>query len=350
MFQSNQSSRGINLRASLSTLQTRTFLTFCAFAAFCAAASADVGFGTSSGTPLMLNVTSTANLDAVVSATTSVLATPLASASGTAPNTYSTSGGPIDYTAPTAGANLSILNVSAGVNTTAISANALTNSASSDVDGASGNRTTTSSASLTGLDVGFGAIDATIDNPVLPDINLDVAALSITTGLITSTSTVTGAGTGTAFDASFSNSVLDFDISIFGVSILSLAPVSLVADLEAGAPVNVTINLEDVVITLPDGLSNLNAFGLVTISNSGVTSDTIPSGSASATALTISLQGVSISADIGNLITVGTQVNGTISAAQTAAVQAVPEPSGVLLLAGSLAALLVFGRRRRPNR
>lgn len=108
---------------------------------------ADLPEGTSSSTPLTLNVSSTVSLTAVVlpvSATTSILATPVPSVSGTAPGAYSVSGSPTNYTAPTAGVNLdtSLLGTTVDVNvgTLSIGATVLTNSASSTVDGSPGFR------------------------------------------------------------------------------------------------------------------------------------------------------------------------------------------------------------------
>jgi hypothetical protein len=318
---------------------------------------ADVISGTSAGTPLTLNVTSTARLSALalpVSATTSVISTtPLATSSGSAPAPYSGSGGPIGYTAPTltAGLNAStgVLDVNVGVNTVAIGATALTNSSSSNVNGVAGSKTTTATAGVTGLNVGFGAINATVDPAIGPTVNVNTTALSITTGVISSTSSVTGAGNGPAMDASFSNSVADFNISLLGVSILSFAPASLAADLAAGNPVNAVIDLEDVIITLPAGISSITATGLIQISNTGIATDGSLSGSASATALTLGFTNINISAVIGGLVTSQTTVNGTVTVANTSALQtatAVPEPSAALLTAGALTALVVLRRRR----
>lgn len=313
---------------------------------------ADVTGASSSGTPLTLNVTSITSLTAVVlpvSATSSILAVPQASVSGTAPNPYTASGGPLDYTSPTAGVNLDTslagLVVDVGVNTVAIGATALTNSASSTVNGGAGTRTTTASAGLTGLNVGFGVISAEIDPLIGSTTLVNTQALSITTGIITSTSTVMGEG---PLDASFSNSVAEFNLSLFGVSILSSAPSTLVADLEAGNPVNVVINLEEVEITLPAGLTDLVASGLIFLSNSGTANDGFLSGSASANALTVGFQNINISAVVGGLITVETEVNGTVATAGTEALQIVPEPSAALLVSGALAILAIRRRRQYP--
>lgn len=314
-------------------------------------AGAEVTGGASLGTPLTLNVTSTASLTLAVvpvSATTSILAVPQASVSGTAPSPYSASGGPIDYTSPTAGVDLATsaagVSVDVGVNTVAIGATALTNSASSTVNGGAGSRTTTASAGVTGLNVGFGVISAEIA-PLLDDlIVVNTQALSLTTGVITSTSTVDGAG---PLDASFSTSVADFTLSLFGVSILSFAPATLVADLQAGNPVDAVINLDEVSITLPEGLTGFNASGQILISNAGAANDGLLSGSASASALTVGFQNINIRAVVGGLITVDTAVNGTLEAANTQAMQIVPEPSAALLVSGALALLVT--RRRRQN-
>lgn len=319
---------------------------------------ADVISGTSAGTPLTLNVTSTARLSALalpVSATTSVIATtPLATASGNAPSPYTNGGGPIDFTAPTltVGLNASTgaVDVNVGVNTVAIGATALTNAASSTVNGGAGSKTTAATAGVTGLNVGFGAITATVDPLIGPTINVNTAALSITTGVITSTANVVGAGNGPAMDASFSNSVANFNISLLGVSILSFAPASLAGDLALGNPVTAVIDLEDVLISLPAGISSVTATGIIQISNAGTASDGALSGSASATALTLGFQNINISTVVGGLVTAQTTVNGVLTVANTSALQtatAVPEPSAVLLTIGALTAMVVLRRRRR---
>jgi hypothetical protein len=300
-----------------------------------------------------LNVTSTASLTAVVvpvTATTSVISTPLGATSGSAPSPYSTTGGPISFTPATTGVSLDAstgeLDVDAGVNTIDIGATALTSLASSTVNGGAGSKSTTATAGVTGLNLGFGVVSATVDPAAGATIDVNSTALSITTGVITSTSTVTGPGDGSPLDASFSNSVADFNVSLFGVSILSFAPASIVADLAAGNPVNAVIDLEDVSIILPDGLSDLSASGLILISNAGTASDGILSGSASAIALNIGFQNINIGASVGGLITVQTQVNGIVSAANSSALQSVPEPSAALLSIGALTALVILRRRR----
>lgn len=318
---------------------------------------ADVVSGTSAGTPLTLNVTSTARLSATsfpVSATTSVLATtPLATASGNAPNPYSVTGSPLTYNAPTltAGINGSVPGVAAissGLNTLAISGTTLTNSASSTVTGGPGNQTTTATAGMTGLNLGFGALNASVTLPLSAPVTVNTTLLSITTGVITSTSSVQGLGNGTPMDGTFSSSVANFNISLLGVSILSLAPASLVVDLQQGNPVNTFITLDGVSISLPAGVSSVVASGTIQISNSGSAVDGILSSSASATALTIGFQNVNVSAVVNGTLTAQTSVNGIVTAANTAALQAaVPEPSTMLLSIGALTALVVMRRRRR---
>jgi hypothetical protein len=314
---------------------------------------ADVVSGTSSGTPLTLNITSSASLTALalpVSATTSALvAVPLAPSSGSAPGAYSTTGGPLNYNSPDASIGLNAstgaLDVNTGVNTLSIGASVLTDAASSTVDGGSGSQTTSASAGLTGLSLNVGVISATIDPLVGPTIGLNTSALSITTGVISSFSQVTGAGDGSEMEASFSTSVENFNISLFGVSILSLAPSDLVANLEAGNPVNVVIDLGDAIISLPEGLSDLSVSGLIQITSEGIISEDVLSGSASASALTIGFQNINISAVIGGLTEVQTTVTGVVTAGDTMALQAAPEPSAALLAAGGRVILLY--RRRR---
>jgi hypothetical protein len=242
------------------------------------------------------------------------------------------------------GASAAGLQVNAGVNTLSIGASLLTDSASSTVNGAAGSQTTTATAGVTGLNAQFGVLSATIDPLIGSTTLVNTSALSITTGVITSTSTVTAGG---PLDASFSNSVANFNISLFGVSILSFAPATLVADLQAGNPVNAVIDLDEVSISLPDGLTGLNASGLILISNSGIANDGLLAGSASASALTVGFQNINISAVVGGLITVQTHVSGTIGTASTSALQVVPEPTAAVLTAGALAGLLL--RRRRKN-
>lgn len=174
-----------------------------------------------------------------------------------------------------------------------------------------------------------------------PTLNIATHALRITTGVITATSTVTGDD---FQEGSFSSSVADFNLSLFGVSLLYLAP-SLAADLEVGNPVNVVIELDGLEIALPAGLSNLSVSGSILVSNYGHAENGVSEGEAFSSALTLGFQNISISAVVGGLITVGTSVNGTLDVADTSAIQAVPEPSTTLLFAGALGVLAL--RRRR---
>jgi hypothetical protein len=325
-----------------------------AFALLSPPVHAQIESGESSGTPLSLNVSSAVSLNApllpVSGTSTVVAAVPLSTASGNAPAPYSEMGGPLNFTAPNASIGLNatsgLLNVNAGMTTLAIGASALTNTAQSTVDGGAGFQTTGANAGVAGLSVEFGLISATVDAPLSPEINVSVSALRITTGAITSLSEVSGAGTGENLDASFSTSVLDFDILLFGVSILPQIPIDLSADLEAGFPVEVTIDLAEISITLPAGLAALSASGLIRISNAGAGSADATLGSATGTALKLGFENISISAQIGGLIDANTSVSGLLTVGETEAVmQAVPEPATTLLAAGALVVLMI--RRRR---
>lgn len=302
---------------------------------------ADVTSGDSAGTALTLEVSSAVSLNytsSTVSATTSVLSTPLPTSSGSAPSAYSQSSGPSAYAQVGSGTSVSIPPFSsASASTLNFSAGALRNLATSDVDDLPGMRVTTGSSSLQNLNLRFG----TVSGAGMPG-SLDTIRISAST--VSASATVTGAGTGTPFVASYLRSVVDFNIEIFGVSILSSFGGDLAANLANGVAVDVTLNLGSLSITVP-GLSSLNLSGFIRVSNAGLTTSNNEEGEASVAALRVDFQDIAVSASMGGVVNYASAMDGEVSVGEARAAQAVPEPAtAILILAGTAAMLL---RRRR---
>jgi len=313
-------------------------------------ARADVIGGASAGTPLTIAVSSTTTLDtpvvSPVSAEVNLNVTPLPTVSGSAPSPYSLPDGPDVY--GQMGTSVSVgspTTLAVTATASVISADVLSNSASSDVDGGPGLRTSGGTSLVEGLEIGFGNISAVALSVSL----LQADVIHISASSVSASAEVTGAGAGVAFDASFMRSVADFALSIYGVDVTALLGVDVASDLAVGADVDVTLNLADVVIVVP-GLTSLSMTGTIRVYNTGSVLETVQTGSAAVAALRVDLSGISVNAGIEsglNSATVLTTVNGNVAVGEATAYELAPEPSTVLLVLAGGGLLGWQGSRRR---
>ena len=325
-----------------------------------ATGQAAVNEGSSSSASLNLGVSSDVALQALLlsdDASASVYAQALTPASGTAPATYSVTHGPQVYAYSGATAGLGIPNpipfqpdlLSTTSQTMDLAVGALNDSASSNVNGASGLKTTSATSALTGLNLQFGVLSSAVLGVPLAV----TAALSVTADALVSTAQVAGAGDGSAFASTASSSVTNFDILIFGASILPavelLTGVDVAGDLALGLAVDVTVDLSLITgLTLPAELANVSLTGEVRISNASLTTANVFGGTASATALSIEFLNTEINADVvsgASVINTDLALGGGFVAGQVTAAEAVPEPSSAMLLLG--AGFLLASRLRR---